>query len=805
MGNLKLTMRTKLLAALLVSSVLGMGIVGTLSFYSAENMIEQDVSNQLVSVREIKARQVENYFGFIRKQVLTFSQDQMIIDAMREFKAAYHDASMLDNVSPEELAKYEEKVKSYYRSEYLTRLQPNVDDKRNLDQYWPGEAQSTYLQYHYLANNPNATGEKHNLDYAEDGSYYSELHAKYHPIIRSYLQNFGYYDIFLVDPETGHIVYTVFKEVDYSTSLLTGPYANTNFGKAFKDARAANSPDFVKLVDFEPYDPSYAAPASFIASPIYDGDKKIGVLLFQMPIEEINSVMTGNKSWKGDGLGESGETYLVGADQKMRSISRFLVEKPDEYLKVLQQSGYDSKVVDKIGRMGTSILLQEIRTEGVKNALKGNSNVELIKDYRGVDVLSAYSPLHIEDVNWAIISEIDGEEAFTEVQTLMWQVFMISVIIIAAVALFAFFFTRTFITPIKAAVKTTQIVAEGDLTELINNKQSDEIGDLANSIDDMVVNLRQIVGNVQNVASGVTSNSEQVSATAEAISQGATEQAATAEEVSSSMEEIAANIQQNADNALQTEKIAVQTAQDAKISGEAVVKTVGAMRDIAGKISIIEEIARQTNLLALNAAIEAARAGEHGKGFAVVAAEVRKLAERSQTAAAEIGELSGSSVKVAEHAGELLAKILPDIQRTAELVQEISVASNEQSTGVDEVTKAIQQLDQVIQQNASTSEELSSMAEELSTQSVQLQDAISFFNIGKSAQSVVSKTAPVKLNGTQKTVSKPVKKSEKNALKNIGAPTKALPAKKPAAANATGGFDFDLTGTNSDDNEFEEF
>ncbi|MCB9066816.1 MAG: hypothetical protein H6629_03250 [Calditrichae bacterium] len=152
-----------------------------------------------------------------------------------------------------------------------------------------------------------------------------------------------------------------------------------------------------------------------------------------------------------------------------------------------------------------------------------------------------------------------------------------------------------------------------------------------------------------------------------------------------------------------------------------------------------------------------------------------------------------------------MAKILPDIQRTAELVQEISVASNEQSTGVDEVTKAIQQLDQVIQQNASTSEELSSMAEELSTQSVQLQDAISFFNIGKSAQSVVSKTAPVKLSGTQKAVSKPVKKSEKNALKNIGAPTKALPAKKPAAANATGGFDFDLTGTNSDDNEFEEF
>ncbi|MCB0263503.1 MAG: methyl-accepting chemotaxis protein, partial [Calditrichaeota bacterium] len=225
--------------------------------------------------------------------------------------------------------------------------------------------------------------------------------------------------------------------------------------------------------------------------------------------------------------------------------------------------------------------------------------------------------------------------------------------------------------PIQSVSDVAGLLADGDLTNdvqvdrnILNRKSTDEVSELAHSMDKMIDQLRTIVMQAQDVSSGVTANSEQVSATAEAISQGATEQAATAEEVSSSMEEIAANIQQNADNALQTEKIAVQTAQDAKISGEAVVKTVGAMRDIAGKISIIEEIARQTNLLALNAAIEAARAGEHGKGFAVVAAEVRKLAERSQTAAAEIGELSGSSVKVAEHAGELLAKILPDIQRT---------------------------------------------------------------------------------------------------------------------------------------------
>jgi methyl-accepting chemotaxis protein len=213
------------------------------------------------------------------------------------------------------------------------------------------------------------------------------------------------------------------------------------------------------------------------------------------------------------------------------------------------------------------------------------------------------------------------------------------------------------------------------------------------------------------------------------MSQGTTEQAASAEEASSSVEEMNATIKQNADNAQQTEKIALKSAADATESGKAVSQTVGAMKDIAGKISIIEEIARQTNLLALNAAIEAARAGEHGKGFAVVASEVRKLAERSQTAAGEISDLSASSVEVAEKAGAMLAKLVPDIQKTAELVQEISAASKEQTSGADQINAAIQQLNQVIQQNAGAAEEMSSTAEELSSQAQQLQGTIEFFKV----------------------------------------------------------------------------
>jgi methyl-accepting chemotaxis protein len=211
------------------------------------------------------------------------------------------------------------------------------------------------------------------------------------------------------------------------------------------------------------------------------------------------------------------------------------------------------------------------------------------------------------------------------------------------------------------------------------------------------------------------------------MSKGASTQAASAEEASSSIEQMNANIRQNAENALQTEKIATQAANDAQEGGDAVNMTVSAMKQIADKIMIIEEIARQTNLLALNAAIEAARAGEHGKGFAVVAAEVRKLAERSQNAAAEINDLSTNSVEVAEQAGQLLEVIVPNIQKTAELVQEISAASKEQDAGAEQINKSIQQLDSVIQQNASASEEMASTAEELSSQSEQLADMISFF------------------------------------------------------------------------------
>ncbi|KAA3515881.1 MULTISPECIES: methyl-accepting chemotaxis protein [Agrobacterium] len=300
-------------------------------------------------------------------------------------------------------------------------------------------------------------------------------------------------------------------------------------------------------------------------------------------------------------------------------------------------------------------------------------------------------------------------------------------------------------------------IADGNLT--VTPRPLSDKDTLGLSLQRMVERLRGVVSDALSAADNVSSGSQELSASSEQLSQGATEQASSAEEASASMEQMAANIKQNADNAAQTEKIARQSSKDAEASGEAVGRAVSAMRTIAEKISIVQEIARQTDLLALNAAVEAARAGEHGKGFAVVASEVRKLAERSQAAAAEISSLSGETVQVATEAGEMLNRLVPDIRKTAELVSEISAACREQDIGASQINEAIQQLDMVTQQNSGASEQMSSTSEELAAQAEELQASIAFFKVERSGTSQAPKAymAPRAAAPAHRPVAKPAK------------------------------------------------
>jgi methyl-accepting chemotaxis protein len=344
---------------------------------------------------------------------------------------------------------------------------------------------------------------------------------------------------------------------------------------------------------------------------------------------------------------------------------------------------------------------------------------------------------------------------------------------------------------LRATAAVADKVADGDLT--VETKPLSDKDTLGIALQRMVERLRGVVSDAISASDNVSAGSQELSAASEQVSQGATEQASSAEEASAAMEEMASNIKQNADNAAQTEKIARQSAHDAEVSGEAVSRAVEAMRTIAERIAIVQEIARQTDLLALNAAVEAARAGEHGRGFAVVASEVRKLAERSQTAATEIGAVSSDTVKAAQSAGEMLTTLVPNIRKTAELVSEISAACREQDIGASQINEAIQQLDKVTQQNASASEQMSATSEELAAQAEELQASIAYFRLSNAAHAS-RKAAPVVRLPTR-------------AAKPASAPRKA-PARAVAVQQARAqGFALDLSqgGPDSDDRDFTEY
>ena len=484
-SRLQLSLRSQLMLMLLSVSTVAMLAIAYLGYHSGEMNLTTRIFNQLTSVRTSKVYQVQAYFESLRDQTLALSEDLMVVNAMKGFKTAYRELE--SKPVPEA---WRSSIDGYYQQSYLPRLAELNEGTPIADLYEPNTPAAEYLQYHYISNNPNPVGSKQKLDDAGDGSSYSQVHARYHPVLEKYHDRFGYYDLFLIDPDSGAIVYSIFKEVDYATSLNSGPYRNSNLATAFKEAVDAKGKGFIKIVDFDHYKPSYGAPAAFIASPIFDGDEFIGVLALQFPVDDINRVMTGNKNWQKDGLGQSGETYLVGSDHRMRSVSRFLVEDPKGYIDLLRSLNVSDETIQDIQRYETSIIEQEVNTVATNEALARREGTQIVDDYRGIKVLSSYSPLNVKGLDWAVLSEMDLDEAYAPVFEFKRIILIWGSLIVLIITVVSMLFSSVFIRPVKRLISSTKDIAKGDMSTLARLQSTGEFGELAGALSSMVDGLQ---------------------------------------------------------------------------------------------------------------------------------------------------------------------------------------------------------------------------------------------------------------------------------------------------------------------------
>jgi class 3 adenylate cyclase len=482
-----LSLRSQLMLMLISVSAAAMLVIAFLGYHSGELNLTTRIFQQLTSIRASKAYQMQSYFRSLYSQTEALSEDLMVVDAMKEFRSAYQE---LETRSIPE--SWRQSIDQFYRESFLPQLHRRGEGSPIADLYKPHDSAGEYLQYHYIASNLNTVGGKQQLLDAGDGSQYSRTHARYHPVFRRYHDLFGYEDLFLVDPESGAIVYSVLKEVDFATSLVNGPYRHSNLANAVRAAINANARGFVKIVDFDHYLPSSGAPAAFLAAPIVDADQLVGVLAIQVPVDEINRVMTGNRNWQKDGLGLSGETYLVGPDHAMRSVSRFLEEDAPAYLEMLEGMNVSSEAIDDIRRYGTTILAQKLDTEAIRNALDRREGTMIVDDYRGIRVLSSFAPLNVKGLDWAVLSEVDLDEAFAPVNAFKRQILVWGSLSILLITMASLWLSSLFIQPVRRLINSAVQIRSGEINSIVTSENSGEFGELAEALSGMVDRLQSL-------------------------------------------------------------------------------------------------------------------------------------------------------------------------------------------------------------------------------------------------------------------------------------------------------------------------
>lgn len=776
LNPMKWKMASKLVA---ISLAIGLGTLTVIAYIantSSSTALLDQQSHALNALRVSRKNHVEQYFKIIRDQMFNFAQNRMIVEAIEKYSQAFHkvDEDLGWDSAPG--SDVFSAVSRYYNSEFEPRLKDAGQPWRGTPNYVPEKPEGRILQSMYIANNPNAVGEKHRLDRATADCEYNRIHEIYHPRIRDFLESFGFYDIFLFDLE-GNLIYSVFKETDYATNFLTGPYRDTNFGDVYRRAKDASHTGEVFIEDFKHYEPSYGAPASFIGSAVFNDDgAKIGVAIFQMPVDNINQIM-GETA----GLGETGETYLVGADNFMRSNNRF--------------------------SESSTILNQLVNNEATDMAFDQESGTLSQVSYRDLETLTSFGPLDIEGLNYIIIAEVTTDEVMAPAKTLQAQIAWAGLIIALVICVVAFLFSRSIVRPVVLVAKTFDALAESDLSSMgesngdgddgsqslrLDESRRDEIGlintsfngflesllkaqdsvrksieqkamdarkqaedlqdkikqllfvaetagdgdltceipfsgddgmgQLADGFGGMIDSLSEVISEVLSGTTQIDSGTSQIASSSQSLSGGASQQAASLEQITASLEEMSSTIAENAENATQAATLSEESQTSAdkgqhemNLMSNAVDEIKASSVEISKIIKVIDEIAFQTNLLALNAAVEAARAGEAGKGFAVVAEEVRNLAQRSSEAAKNTSTMIADSTKRAENGVTIAARVTDVLEEIVGGTRKVNSLVNSIAGASKEQADGITQINKGVVELDSVTQQSAGNAEELAS------------------------------------------------------------------------------------------